>query len=131
MRHAEIERYCLSLPGTSVHRPWGDSRVYKVADKMFAILAHDDRGRPSEVWFKAGEGSFEILLRQKGIRPCPYLARAKWVALDSPNVLPTKIMKAYLSRAHAQVVEGLSRKKRAALAVVGRTGVRQKISARR
>jgi predicted DNA-binding protein (MmcQ/YjbR family) len=130
MRHADIERYCLSLPGATVHTPWGDSRVYKVAGKMFAMLAHDDRGHPSEVWFKAGEGSFEILLRQKGIRPCPYLARAKWVALESPNVLPPNIIKAYLSRAHWQVVEGLPKKKRMELEA-GSDVVKRKIIARR
>ncbi len=115
MRYADVERLCLSLPATSVHTPWNDSRVYKVDGKMFAMLAYDEKGRPGEVWFKAGEASFEILTRQKGIRPCPYLARAKWVAVDGLKVLPAKVLRGYLVRAHAQVAMGLSRKRRAAL----------------
>lgn len=115
MRASDVEKFCLSLPGVSVHMPWADSRVYKVGNKMFAMLALSEHGRLPEVWFRAGDGSFEILVRQSGVRPCPYLARAKWVALDSPRVLPPKVLKAYLGRAHAQVMEGLSRKKKAAI----------------
>jgi predicted DNA-binding protein (MmcQ/YjbR family) len=120
MRSSDVETFCLSLPGVTVHTPWGDSRVYKVGNKMFAMLALGERGRLPEVWFKAGEGSFEILVRQNGVRPCPYLARAKWVALDSPRILPPKVLKAYLGRAHAQVMERLSKKKRAAIQVASR-----------
>jgi predicted DNA-binding protein (MmcQ/YjbR family) len=85
---------------------------------MFAMLANDERGRLAGVWFKAGEESYEILTRLKGIRPCPYLARAKWVAVDGLTVLPAKILKAYLVRAHTQVAMGLSRKQRAALGIL-------------
>jgi predicted DNA-binding protein (MmcQ/YjbR family) len=115
MRYAEVEALCLSLPGTRVDTPWGDSRVYKVGGKMFAMLAYDERGKPAGVWFRAGEGSFEILTRLKGIRPCPYLARAKWVAMDGLGALRPKELRAYLIRAHAQVAMGLSRKQRDAL----------------
>lgn len=115
MRASDVEKFCLSLPGVSVHTPWGDSRVYKVGNKMFAMLALSEHGRLPEVWFRAGDGSFEILVQQSGVRPCPYLARAKWVALDSPRILPPKVLKAYLGRAYAQVMEGLSKKKRAAI----------------
>jgi predicted DNA-binding protein (MmcQ/YjbR family) len=117
MRYADIETLCLSLPGTSVHTPWGASRVYKVGGKMFAMLAYGDSDKPQGVWFKAGEASFQILTRVKGIGPCPYLARAHWVAMDGIGALKPKELKAYLTRAHALVASGLSKKKRTALGI--------------
>ncbi len=117
MRYTDVEKICLSMPATSVHTPWGDSRVFKVGGKMFAMLVHDERGKPSGVWFKAGEASFEILTRQKGIEPCPYLARAKWVAMTGLSPLSSRELVAYLKRAHAQVAMGLSKKRRTALGI--------------
>jgi predicted DNA-binding protein (MmcQ/YjbR family) len=115
MRYADVEKFCLSLRAASVHTPWRDSRVYKIGGKMFAMLAFDERGKPSGIWFKAGDASFEILTRQKGIRPCPYLARARWVAVDGLTALSATELKAYLERAHAMVAMKLSKKRRAAL----------------
>ncbi len=116
MRYAGIEKLCLSLPGTSVHRPWGDSRVFKVGGKMFAMIIMDGK-RANGLWFKAGEASYRILTQIDGISPCPYLARAHWVALDSLKVLKDRELKAYLERAHAQAASGLSKKKRAELGI--------------
>lgn len=117
MRYADVEKFCLSLPGASVHTPWGDSRVYKVGGKMFAMLVTNDRSEPDGVWFKASDESFQILTRIKNIRPCPYLARAHWVAMDGIKALKAKELREYLKRAHALVASGLSRKKRAALGI--------------
>jgi predicted DNA-binding protein (MmcQ/YjbR family) len=117
MRYADVEAFCLSLPAASVHTPWSDSRVYKVGGKMFAMLAYDEHGKPSGVWFKAGDRSFEILTRQKGIRPCPYPARAKWVAVEGKTALTAKELRAYLARAHAMVAMSLSKGRRESLGI--------------
>ena len=118
MRFAEVEAFCLSLPAATVDTPFGESRVYKVGGKMFAMLAYDERHEPAEVWFKAGPASFPILTRIKGIRPCPYLARAQWVAVDGLKVLKPAELKAYLARAHGIVAAGLSKKLRASLGIL-------------
>jgi predicted DNA-binding protein (MmcQ/YjbR family) len=116
MGYADVEAHCLALPGVSVHTPWSESRVFKVGGKMFAMIVMDGK-RPSGVWFKAGEASFQILTRVKGITPCPYLARAYWVALDGLKPLKAKELRAYLTRAHGLVAAGLSRKKCASLGI--------------
>ncbi len=121
MNFKDVEKLCLSLPGTRVDTPWGDSRVYKVGGKMFAMLAYDERAKPSEIWFKAGAASFAILTRVKGIRPCPYLARAQWVAVEGLKVLKPKELAAYLERAHAIVAAALPKKKRLALGIADKT----------
>jgi predicted DNA-binding protein (MmcQ/YjbR family) len=117
MRYADIESHCTALPGVSVHTPWSESRVFKVGGKMFAMIVMDGR-QPRGVWFKAGEASFAIRTRVKGIEPCPYLARAYWVAMDGLKPLKAKELRAYLTRAHVLVAAGLSKKKRESLGIM-------------
>ena len=116
MKYAEIEKFCLSLPGAKRSLQWGDHHVFKVGDKMFAVLCSPG-DRPQTMSFKAGDASFEILTKAKNIIPAPYMARMKWVLLEKLDALNTKEMKAYLTHAHALVAEGLSKKKRAALGI--------------
>lgn len=117
MRFADVEKFCLSLAAASVDTPFDDSHVYKVGGKMFAMIAYDGPGKPSEIWFKAGAVSYPILTRVEGIKPCPYLARAQWLAVEGLKVLSDKELKGYLTRAHGIVAAGLSKKLRASLGI--------------
>jgi predicted DNA-binding protein (MmcQ/YjbR family) len=112
--YAEIEKFCLSLPGATRSIQWGSDHVFKVGDKMFAVMGSPET-RPQTLSFKAGEVSFDILTKAKNIIPAPYLARAKWVNLQKLNALNTKELKAYLTRAHQIVAGGLTKKKRTEL----------------
>jgi predicted DNA-binding protein (MmcQ/YjbR family) len=116
MRHADIEKFCLSLPSATLSVQWGGERVYKIGGKMFAMLGPKD-DKPHHLFFKAGETSFHILTQLRHIVPAPYLARAHWVYLERLDALGTKELKAYLERAHALAAAGLSKKKRAALGI--------------
>jgi len=117
MRWADVEAFCLALPGATLDHPFGDSHVFKVGGKMFALIAMDGK-RPSGLWFKAGEASYHILIEQEGISPCPYLARAHWVAVEPLKVLKPSEIKTYLARAHGLIANRLSKKKRAELGIV-------------
>ncbi|HTT97530.1 MAG TPA: MmcQ/YjbR family DNA-binding protein [Rhizomicrobium sp.] len=114
MKYAEIEKFCLSLPGATLSIQWGSEHVFKVGGKMFALMG-PPVSRPQGLFFKAGEASFDILTKAKNIIPAPYLARARWVKLEKLDALNTKEMKAYLKQAHALVAAGLTKKKRAEL----------------
>ncbi len=116
MRHAEIEKFCLSLRGATLTVQWGEERVYKVGGKMFAMLSGKN-DKPHHLFFKAGETSFHILTQLKHIIPAPYLARAKWVYLERLDALNAKELKAYLERAHTLIAARLPRKKRAELGI--------------
>jgi predicted DNA-binding protein (MmcQ/YjbR family) len=111
MRHAEIEKFCLSLKATSLVVQWGDSRVYKVGGKVFAILS-PAFAKPHHLTFKVSEESFHILTQDPNIIQAPYCAKMKWVSLQKLDVLTTKELKAYLTRAHALIAAGLTKKKR-------------------
>lgn len=116
VKPAEIEKFLLSLPSATLSIQWGDNRVFKIGGKIFAILGPKGN-RLQGLSFKAGEDSFHILTRTKHIVPAPYLARAHWVLLERMDVLGVKELKAYLTRAHAMVAGGLSKKKRAELGI--------------
>jgi predicted DNA-binding protein (MmcQ/YjbR family) len=117
MRHAEVEKFCLSLPATSLVVQWGENRVYKVGGKIFAILSPAEQ-RPQTLSFKTSDDSFHILTQLPHILPAPYLAKSQWVYLEQLNALSTKDLKAYLTRAHALIAAGLSKKKRAELGLL-------------
>jgi predicted DNA-binding protein (MmcQ/YjbR family) len=114
--YAAVEKHCLGLPGVTRDQPFGDSHVFKVGGKMFAMVPMTGK-KASGVWFKAGETSMRILVEIDGIYPCPYLARAKWVAMDDLKPLKLGELKQYLTRAHAIVASGLPKKKREALGI--------------
>ena len=85
--------------------------------RIVHLAAHSQAGKPAGVWFKAGAMSAAILTEIDGIRPCPYLARAHWVAMEGLKPLAAKELRAYLSRAHGLVAAGLSKRKREALGI--------------
>ncbi len=111
MRHAEVEKFCLSLKATSLVVQWGDSRVYKVGGKVFAILSAASE-KPHRLSFKVSEDSFHILTHEPHIIQAPYCAKGQWVCLERLQALNSKDLKAYLSRAHTLIATGLTKKKR-------------------
>ncbi len=109
MKYAEVEKFCLSLPGAALSIQWGSDHVYKIGGKMFAAMG------PQTLSFKTAPDSFAILTGEKNIIPAPYLARAQWVQLTRLDALGARELKAYLARAHAIVAAGLPKRKRAEL----------------
>lgn len=109
MRHAEVEKFCLSLPAVTLAVQWGDSRVYKVGGKVFAVLSPAFE-KPHHITFKVTEDSFHILTEDPAFTQAPYFAKTKWVSLNKLDALSAKELKAYLARAHALVAAGLPKK---------------------
>ena len=80
-----FREFCLSFPNATEHLQW-ESLVFKVGGRIFAILALE----PARVWLtlKASPESFLELTERPGIIPAPYLARAKWIALETRDAVP-------------------------------------------
>jgi predicted DNA-binding protein (MmcQ/YjbR family) len=105
-----VRDLCLAFPHTTEHIQWGDNLVFKVAGKIHAIaLLH-----PAKIWlsFKVSPDKFAELTELRGIIPAPYLARAKWVALETKDALPLEELAALLRESYDMVVAKLSRKTR-------------------
>jgi len=109
-----IRDLCLSFPQTTEQIQWGDDLVFKVAGKIHAITVL----RPAKTWltFKASPEKFAELIERPGIIPAPYLARAKWVALETKDALSTDELALLLRESYDMVVARLPRKTRETLA---------------
>jgi predicted DNA-binding protein (MmcQ/YjbR family) len=112
-----VRNLCLSFPRVTEEEVWENDLTFKVAGKMFAhsVLI------PAPVWlsFKTSPESFAELTERQGIIPAPYLARAKWVALETKDALSADELAALLRASYDMVVAKLPRKTQAALAGEG------------
>src|SRR5262249_34334247 len=113
----QIDRYCASLPATTRQVQWEGVIVFKVGGKMFCLIAPPDHSI-ARISFKCSPEHYEGLSRSEGFRPAPYLARAKWVALDDPAILAPAELKAYIRRAHAVIAGALPRRKQVELGLL-------------
>lgn len=80
-----LRKVCLALPYTTEHIQWGYDLVFKVHGKMFAVAPLE----PARVVlsFKCSEESFAELTERPDVIPAPYMARAKWVALETRDAI--------------------------------------------
>ena len=109
-----IRDLCLSFPHATEQIQWGDNLVFKVAGKIHAIAVL----RPAKTWlcFKVSPEKFPELTERPGVIPAPYLARAKWVALETKDALSPDELRILLRDSYDMVVAKLPRKTREALA---------------
>lgn len=115
MTRDELNQFCASLPHATHVVQWGNSDVYKIGDKLFAVIGMS--GINNAVTFKASEMAFEILSDSPGLRPAPYMASRglKWIQhYDEPG-LSDDSLRDHIRASYDMVVAGLTRKKRAAL----------------
>jgi predicted DNA-binding protein (MmcQ/YjbR family) len=107
---ADLRRACASMRDAQPERKWGNVDTWLIRRKMFAIFIVDDRGRTTDLWFKADPDRFLELTDRPAFRPAPYLARAGWVAVAQPRGLPLTEGRALLECSYRLVVAGLSQR---------------------
>ena len=122
----QLRKLCLSFPGATEQIQWGDNLLFKVGGKMFAVAALE----PAAVWMslKANPENFVELTERPGIIPAPYLARAKWIALESQDSLPAAEVAGLLRESYELVLAKLPRKLRGTVATgqVAKTNAKAK-----
>lgn len=104
-----LRKFCLGFQGATEHLQW-EALVFKVSGKIFAIAALE----PHNVWlsFKADPEAFAELTERPNIIPAPYLARAKWVALETQDAIPANELRELIQKSYDLVVAKLPRKGR-------------------
>ena len=109
-----VRKTCLAFPGAFEQVVWEGDLTFKVAGKMFAHTVLE----VAPVWlsFKASDESFADLTERPNIIPAPYLARAKWVALETRDALSPDELAGLLRESYDLVVAKLPRKVQGALA---------------
>jgi predicted DNA-binding protein (MmcQ/YjbR family) len=118
LTYDEFNAFCRALPATTHVVQWGDSHVWKVGGKVFAIGGWAE-GNPAFT-FKVSELSFEILKEQPGLRPAPYLASRGllWIQHYALPGLSDADLAGYLHESHRLVAGGLSKKKQRELGLL-------------
>jgi predicted DNA-binding protein (MmcQ/YjbR family) len=113
MHAEELRKHCLTFPGATEHEIWGNDLTFKVGNKMFAHTVLE----VAPVWlsFKTSDEKFAELLERQDVIPAPYLARAKWVALETREAIPAGELRELLREAYDLVVAKLPKTVQASL----------------
>jgi predicted DNA-binding protein (MmcQ/YjbR family) len=109
-----VRSFCLSLPYADEKVQWGNDLLFRIGEKMFAVVALE----PSHgvlLSFKCTPEKFAELVEQDGIIPAPYMARHHWVGLERFDALSDRELKPLLRNAYQMVLEKLPKKVRTQL----------------
>ena len=109
-----VRKFCLSLPHVTEDVQWGNDLLFRIGNKMFAVVGLE----PSSdhcMSLKCTPEKFAELTERDGIIPAPYVARYHWVALQRFDALPEPELKALLSQAYELVRDKLPKKIKAGL----------------
>ena len=119
MTYEEFNGFCGALRATTYVVQWGGSHVWKVGGRVFAIGGWADQA--PAFTFKVSALAYEVLRERRGLRPAPYLASRgmSWIQHHAEPGLADPDLKAHLSLSHGLVARGLSKAKRASLALDG------------
>lgn len=109
-----LRLYCLSFPQATETIQWGEHLVFKIAGKVFAIAELE----PSKylLTIKCASEKFAESVERPGIAPAPYLARAKWIALENEDGVSHAELKAMIRESYDLVCAKLPKKTRGELA---------------
>jgi predicted DNA-binding protein (MmcQ/YjbR family) len=107
----QIRKYCLSMPHATEKVQWGNDLVFKIGEKMFAVVGLETK-HDTKMSFKCTPEKFAELIEQEGIIPAPYVARYHWVALQNLDALPARELKELLKTAYQLVHDKLPAKVR-------------------
>jgi predicted DNA-binding protein (MmcQ/YjbR family) len=114
MRLDRLKARALGLPQTTVVKQWGECLVFKVAGKMFLLIALD-ADVIDGVIFKCTPDEFAVLTETDGITQAPYCAKRHWVRVGDLDALPEKELFARIRRSYDLVVAKLPKKVQATI----------------
>src|SRR5436190_6237550 len=107
MNAADIEKYCMSLKGTTTDVKWGNDLCYLIGEKMYCV--HSLKGALNTS-FKCTPENFGELTERNGIIPAPYVAKYHWVRIEDPKALSVKEYKQYIKESYEMILAKLSTK---------------------
>lgn len=109
-----VRKFCLSLPHVTEDVQWESDLLFRIGNKMFAVVGLDPASDHC-ISFKCTPEVFTELTEREGIMPAPYVARYHWVALERFDALPESELKRLLKDAYQLIFEKLPKKSIAAL----------------
>ena len=107
MTREEVETAALALPAVTKVVQWGDSDVYKVGGKVFAVCGLGS-AMGGGLTFKVSEIGFMALTEGGPARQAPYFAKGHWVIVGLAD-LDAGDLESWLASSHALVAAKLTR----------------------
>lgn len=106
-----FREYCLLKPGVSESLPFGpDALVFKVSDKMFALLSLT--GDPGGNLKCDPDWAIELREQYSNITPGYHMSKKHWNTVALDGSLPSKLIKEMIDHSYDLVYGALSKKKR-------------------
>jgi predicted DNA-binding protein (MmcQ/YjbR family) len=120
-----VRELCMSFPHATEKISWGHDLTFRVNEKIFAVTVLE----PAPVWlsFKCTPETFTELTERMGIIPAPYMARAKWVALETKEALGIEELKQLLRESYDLVFAKLPKKTQESLSQGAASGKRNRL----
>lgn len=112
MTRQDFDAFCGALKATTHVVQWGGASVWKVGGKIFAIYSNWGAGSHGKISFKCSDLAYSILREQPGMIPAPYLARAKWVQVESADAMSDADIRDYIETAYEIVARKLTKAQR-------------------
>ena len=104
-----LRSICSKFPGVTEDIKWENNLCFCVGGKMFCLANLEP---PHTFSFKVTEAEFDELSESEGLKPAPYLARAKWVLVTDSSKLSSKDLKNYLQKSYEMIKSKIPRKQR-------------------
>ncbi|KGJ88992.1 MmcQ/YjbR family DNA-binding protein [Colwellia psychrerythraea] len=116
MNYDEFNKFCGSLTATTYVMQWGNSHVWKVGGKVFAIGGWT-KDKKSAFTFKTSIINFNFLSECEGYKPAPYFANRgmKWIQQFDSEPTKDEELQYYLSESYRLVSLGLTKIKQNSL----------------
>lgn len=102
---ADVQRFCLALPGATEDVKWKTDLTFCIGDKMFTVVGLE--AGPAVMSFKCTPAEFGELTERSGIIPAPYATRYHWVALERFDTLGEDVLKRQIRKSYRHVFERL------------------------
>ncbi len=112
MNRAQFNQFCQALPHATHVVQWGNADVWKIGGKIFAIGSRWGKSNTKldvKISFKCSDFSYSLLIEEDGIIPAPYLARAKWVQIESDSALNDREIEDYINAAYDIIIGKLTK----------------------
>ena len=110
-----VRQYCTSLPAVTEDVKWGNDLCFSVGGKMFCVTSLEGQFRTS---FKVRDQEFDELSVRQGFQPAPYMARARWVLVDSLARMKKDEWQHFLRQSYELVRNKLTKKSKKALGLL-------------
>ncbi len=118
MTYDEFNQFCASFVATTHVVQWGNSDVWKVGHKVFAIGGWSNKSAPTFT-FKVSDMNFDFLSHCEGYRPAPYFANRgmKWIQQIDSEGKRREELEYYLTQSYRIVAGSLSKKRQVELGI--------------